>query len=169
MLGIRIIEARITICICLFAFFWVSNVSAQMNEGSLNANTLNVDAIQEEEVIEKKIVDRSVFYNNVVFNFEGTIVPKESEGALNQIAAELQKDSVIKVRIKGHTCNQGNDNINRHYSMQRATTIKKYLLFRGVKDDQMLIEAVLDKEPLVPNDNEENRRINRRVEIELIN
>jgi len=163
-LGIKIITR-----VYVIAFLSVSSGYAQMSDKVLEINPIEATTVQEEQHNEKETVDRSVFYNNVVFNFEGSIVPKESENGLNQIAAELRKDSEIKVRIKGHTCNQGSDQVNMHYSKQKAITIRDYLLSKGVKDDQMLIETIMDKEPLVPNDSEENRRINRRVEIELIN
>lgn len=92
----------------------------------------------------------------------------DKDPSLEKVAAYLAKNPSKKVRIEGHTCDLGNDEVNTRYSLQRANTVKAYLLKKGVKESQMEIKAVLDKEPLLPNNSEENRRQNRRVELEII-
>ena len=62
----------------------------------------------------------------------------------------------------------GNDEVNTRYSLQRANTVKQYLLKKGVLENQMELKAMRDTEPLVPNTSIENRKQNRRVEIRLI-
>jgi outer membrane protein OmpA-like peptidoglycan-associated protein len=121
-----------------------------------------------EPVVEKKTIDESVFDKKIVFSFEGTNIPDDIKKDLDLIAKELVSHPNQRVRIRGHTCDMGNDEVNTTYSNQRANTVKTYLLKKGVKANQMEIKAVLDREPLVPNTSLENRKKNRRAEIELI-
>lgn len=92
----------------------------------------------------------------------------QNEG-LDLIAEFLKQNKNQRVLIKGHTCDRGGDSLNTIYSTKRANTVKSYLLSKGVNENQLEIKAMLDREPLLPNTSEANRRVNRRVEIELIN
>jgi len=123
---------------------------------------------KEEPVVEKETIDESIFDKKIVFSFEGTNIPEFIKKDLDLIAKELVAHASQRVRIKGHTCDMGNDVVNTTYSNRRANTVKNYLLKKGVKANQMEIKAVLDREPLVPNTSLENRKKNRRAEIELI-
>jgi OOP family OmpA-OmpF porin len=58
--------------------------------------------------------------------------------------------------------------VNDRVALQRAEKVKKYLISKGIAENRILgVVSKRDTEPLVPNTNEENRIINRRVEIKL--
>ena len=82
--------------------------------------------------------------------------------------ALLKQYSQFRVYINGHTCNIGNDDVNRRVGMERAQRARAYLVSQGITEDRIItIESKLDREPLVSNTTEENRRINRRVQLLL--
>jgi len=84
----------------------------------------------------------------------------------DKIIALLQRHPEMKVFIYGHTCNTGGTEINEKIGLQRAENVKAYLLSKGIAQDRILGTASKrDTEPLVPNNSEENRKKNRRVEL----
>lgn len=73
-----------------------------------------------------------------------------------------------KVIIEGHTDDSGPELLNMVLSRKRAQVVFDYLQFIGMPPDRMDIIGHGETKPKYPNDTEENRRKNRRVEIVII-
>jgi len=85
--------------------------------------------------------------------------------ALDAIVALLKDHPELRFYINGHTCDQGDKEINRIVGYERAKAAKEYVIAKGIDEKRILgIGSKLYYEPLVPNTSEENRRKNRRVE-----
>ncbi len=69
--------------------------------------------------------------------------------------------------VNGYTDDSGAPHINEELSFTRAREVARLLLSTGIPEEQLHIQGWADAFPIVPNDNEENRYINRRVEIVL--
>jgi len=81
----------------------------------------------------------------------------------------LLQNPETKFYIYGHSCDIGNTRANERISLQRAEQVKKYLLSKGISEKRILgISAKGNTDPLLPNINDENRKINRRVEVKII-
>ena len=79
----------------------------------------------------------------------------------------LKVNPDIALRIAGHTCNIGSHERNLIYGLKRAIDMQKRFLEDGVLAAQMSVEIKACDEPLVPNNSDENRTKNRRVEIKV--
>ncbi len=87
---------------------------------------------------------------------------------LDERIALLQQNPNLNFYIYGHTCDLGGDEVNERVGLQRAEKAKAYMLAKGIDPKRILGTASkLDREPIVPNTSEENRRINRRVEVKI--
>ncbi len=75
--------------------------------------------------------------------------------------------SGYKILVEGHTDNKGSDQYNRRLSDGRSDTVKKYLEQHGIPAKNLSAKGFLYKRPLVPNTNNYNRSLNRRVEFFL--
>jgi outer membrane protein OmpA-like peptidoglycan-associated protein len=85
---------------------------------------------------------------------------------LDKKVAILEQFPDLQFRIYGHTCPIGTREVNQRVGMARAENAKKYLISKGVAESRILgIDTKRDTEPIVPNDTEANRRINRRVQL----
>jgi outer membrane protein OmpA-like peptidoglycan-associated protein len=84
---------------------------------------------------------------------------------LDKFAAGL--DTSMTVHVIGHTDNTGSDAINDPLSVNRANSVKSYLVSRGVPSTRVTIEGRGERQPIADNATEQGRARNRRVEIFL--
>jgi outer membrane protein OmpA-like peptidoglycan-associated protein len=73
----------------------------------------------------------------------------------------------LRFRVEGHTDNTGSFNTNRALSLQRAVTVRDYLLAQGVADSHIEVIGLGPDQPVASNETAEGRARNRRVEIIL--
>ncbi|MFN3382129.1 MAG: OmpA family protein, partial [Runella zeae] len=90
----------------------------------------------------------------------------ESKSALNATAAWLKQNPYKVLVISGYTDNVGNPTLNQTLSEYRA--IANYLMKWGVPENQLIFKGLGGAYPISPNDTEENRKKNRRVELKII-
>lgn len=86
---------------------------------------------------------------------------------LDQFASGLGGQPGTEVRIIGHTDNTGSDAVNDRLSLERAQSVKHYLVARGVRADSIEVAGRGKHEPVADNSTEAGRAQNRRVEIFL--
>ncbi len=93
---------------------------------------------------------------------------QESFAELDKLAAILKQYPTIKIKIEGHTDNQGNPKILQELSDARALEVKKYLISQGkIKTDRITTQGFGASKPISSNGTEEARRLNRRVEVKI--
>jgi outer membrane protein OmpA-like peptidoglycan-associated protein len=96
-------------------------------------------------------------------------VPSDRAREKLDLTVELMRDyPSLKIRITGHTCNKGTHEANVRFGMQRAESAKNYLISKDISADRIEIASKAELEPVAPNNNEENRRKNRRVQLEIL-
>ena len=69
------------------------------------------------------------------------------------------------VEISGHTDNVGNAKKNKALSMKRAQACRDYLISKGIEGNRITAVGYGGERPTVPNDTDENRQKNRRIEV----
>ena len=74
----------------------------------------------------------------------------------------------MKVELAGHTDNVGNDNYNLKLSSDRAETVRKALIANGIEETRLTAKGYGATKPMVSNDTEEHRALNRRTEMIII-
>jgi outer membrane protein OmpA-like peptidoglycan-associated protein len=85
------------------------------------------------------------------------------------IRAENVSQVKADIRLYGHCDFIGSDKYNELLSQRRVRTVHDYLLNNGISKNQIIImKGFGEKKPLNDNETEEQRQLNRRVEIELI-
>jgi outer membrane protein OmpA-like peptidoglycan-associated protein len=84
---------------------------------------------------------------------------------LNRFAVTLNENPKTTVRIVGHTDSTGTDAINDPLSVNRASSVRNYLVAQGVASDRIAIDGRGSREPIADNATAEGRARNRRVDI----
>jgi OmpA-OmpF porin, OOP family len=93
-------------------------------------------------------------------------VKPESGAALKEIAKLLQQDVKLKLYVVGHTDNQGTLESNMDLSRRRSAAVAQVLTAKyGVAAARLAGQGVGPLSPVAPNDSEEGRAKNRRVEL----
>ena len=110
---------------------------------------------------------KSFVLHNIYFATGKTHILDTSEEALNELYRFLIARPLQKIRIVGHTDNIGSDRSNQLLSEGRCQEVKQAMIDRGVQAERIEIEGRGEMDPIVPNDTEEHRQMNRRVEIVL--
>ena len=87
---------------------------------------------------------------------------------LQAVADVLTKHPEIKkVRVEGHTDNEGDVNRNKTLSASRAETVVKWLAAHGIDKSRLGSQGFGQAKPIADNKTPEGRRENRRVEFHI--
>lgn len=133
---------------------------------SLDSLTRQLDgAVQVIESTEEVRVDLS---GDVLFEFGSAALTAGAEAALDASAAALEAREGGTIEIVGHTDDVGDDASNQVLSEQRAAAVEDALA-RRIDTSAFDLQASGrgESEPLVANDTDANRQLNRRVTLTL--
>ncbi|MFN7133471.1 MAG: OmpA family protein, partial [Myxococcales bacterium] len=87
---------------------------------------------------------------------------------LDQVVDAIVRSNLKKVRIEGHTDNQGKKEANLKLSRERAQAVAEYLIKQGVSPSKIDSEGYGDTRPVAPNLTARGRELNRRVEFVIV-
>ena len=88
--------------------------------------------------------------------------------SLDQIAETLNEFPESSVIVKGFTDSRGTEEYNQQLSERRANAVRNYLIAKKVAASRITAIGFGESLPVAPNDTEEGRQRNRRVEIDII-
>jgi len=109
------------------------------------------------------------FDSTVTFGFDSAVIRPEAEAELNRAASILrQRDEIILLEVAGHTDSIGSEEYNRDLSQRRAQSVADYLEGRGIARERMRVVGFGESRPKVPNTPPENRQMNRRVVLSIL-
>lgn len=105
--------------------------------------------------------------NNIFFEFNKFDISPRSFTELDEVVKFLNENPGIKVEISGHTDNVGIESYNQQLSLRRAQSVVDYFLMKGIPKTRLSQVGFGSKKPVNPNDTEENRQVNRRIEFRI--
>jgi outer membrane protein OmpA-like peptidoglycan-associated protein len=111
--------------------------------------------------------DAVVQLQDITFETGKADLKPESNEELDRLVSLLEGNQTIKVEISAHTDDVGNDDSNMKLSEKRAKTVVDYLVSKNIKADRMIAKGYGETQPLVPNDTDENKAKNRRVQFKI--
>jgi outer membrane protein OmpA-like peptidoglycan-associated protein len=101
----------------------------------------------------------------ITFDTGKATIRPESATQLDLVVDFMKHKKSAKVEISGHTDNAGNARANKGLSGRRAQACRAYLVSKGIDGHRITAIGYGAERPVAPNDNEENRRKNRRIEV----
>jgi outer membrane protein OmpA-like peptidoglycan-associated protein len=104
----------------------------------------------------------------VTFAHASAALTPSGKSVVAQAAAILKANPTLKVRIDGHTDDQGDWDANKALSTARAQTVRQTLIALGVDGARLTTFGWSEERPKVPNTSEANRAVNRRVEFVVL-
>ena len=154
------------------------NIWLQLNESDDNAS-LHVAIIKTKAVaitsqlIKAHEMKLSLEQNGLVtlyINYETnkSDIKPEAKPTLEEVFKLLKENPSLKLSIEGHTDNNGDKKYNFELSEARAKSIVVYLTQKGISEERLQSKGYGDTKPLQENTSEDNKALNRRVELRKI-
>lgn len=100
----------------------------------------------------------------IVFRVGSSRLAPGSAAILDAVAAEAKQCPGVAFEVGGHTDDIGYVSENIELSRRRAEAVLVYLVSAGVAPKRLTAVGYGERRPLVPNDNDDNRAKNRRIE-----
>jgi outer membrane protein OmpA-like peptidoglycan-associated protein len=118
-----------------------------------------------EKIIEKKV--KNVDSGTVIyFGFNDIFLTVDDRKKLMEVVEDLKVDDQKVISATGHTDNVGSDAVNIRVGEQRANSVKRYIVAKGIEENRVEIKSKGEEFPIEDNDSKDGRAKNRRVVIE---
>ena len=146
-----------------FAYYYIDQVELRKLQPlvpiKLDANDLSRRELKSGEIITLR---------NVYFDSDSDELQPRSFRELNKLVLLMKRFGDVRVRIVGHTDNEGTPDYNEDLSQRRAATVVRYLEEHGIDIYRLENEGRGQREPVATNDTSEGRQLNRRVVAEVL-
>lgn len=112
---------------------------------------------------------KRIVFQNILFDFDKSTIKPESVPILKEVVDYLKENHPEeKLSIEGYACWIGPEKYNQSLSEKRAISVKKYLISQGIDETRLVIKGFGEKMPVADNKTREGRKLNRRVELKII-
>ncbi len=107
--------------------------------------------------------------DQATFGLDSAELRPAARETLSELIGAIREDRLIgRIQVVGHTCDLGPAAYNQRLSERRAQSVVDYLRSAGIDADEITWEGRGQTEPRYPNNSEDNRSRNRRVEIAFV-
>jgi outer membrane protein OmpA-like peptidoglycan-associated protein len=107
--------------------------------------------------------------DKIFFAYDSDLILPKSYELLDAVAKVIDEHKEIPaIFIEGHTDSDGPDDYNMQLSDRRAKSVMRYLVEKGVEQSRLKAKGFGETQPIAPNDSEENKAKNRRVEFKIV-
>jgi outer membrane protein OmpA-like peptidoglycan-associated protein len=120
---------------------------------------ISIDEIK----VDQKLQLSHIYFEQGKFNLLAASMPE-----LNELVTFMKKYPTVRIRLEGHTDNQGNPERNVELSENRAKEVKKYLVEQGIDENRIEWIGYGGQRPVYSNADKNLRPKNRRVEVVII-
>jgi OmpA-OmpF porin, OOP family len=110
----------------------------------------------------------SIVLNNLFFDTGKYQLEAQSKTELQKLVDFMKQYSELRIEISGHTDDIGTDKANLDLSEKRAQSVVEYLTRNGVPKERLSAIGYGKVKPVKPNTSEENRQLNRRIELKIL-
>ena len=110
---------------------------------------------------------KPIVLEGINFDTAKYAVLPETALILQKTETTLKANPELKITIIGHTDNVGTDADNQILSINRAESVKNWLVSKGIDAKRIQTIGKSEGSPIATNDTAEGRARNRRIEIEL--
>ena len=114
------------------------------------------------------VIGSRLILNTIIFKRSSYELSETSLSTLNDLLHIFNNKKEFSVLIEGHTDNSGNFKENVKLSKKRADVIRSFLIDNGINKNRLKIKGYGPLKPRYSNSSEDTRKLNRRVEVLVI-
>jgi len=107
----------------------------------------------------------AVVLQNIQFEYNSSALTEDSQTGIEMLTDFLKRNPDLKVELAGHTDDVGSASYNQKLSADRAEVVRMALIDHGIDAARLTAKGYGATKPLLPNDSEEHRAVNRRTEM----
>jgi len=145
----------------------IEHVATQKNEDTVLEKINNMEL--QDVSVKRDEKGLTISLDDIQFLPDSAILMESEKLKLQKIATILADYPSNDLLISGHTALRGNEKERQTLSEQRAASVADYLIQLQVRDNHHIFtQGFGAKKPVAPNNTEEGRRKNRRVEITIM-
>ena len=105
---------------------------------------------------------------DALFDVGSSAIKPSTEASLENLIQRVQQQGApVAISIVGHTDSTGSASLNRELSLQRAVSVREFLIQRGVERSIISVAGAGADRPIASNNTVEGRAENRRVELHI--
>jgi len=123
----------------------------------------------------KPVTQKVTLSADVLFDFDRYALKPEGKAKLDDLVGQIKGIALEVIIAVGHTDRIGSDAYNQKLSVQRAESVKAYLVSKGIQPNRIYTEGKGEKQPVksCPDSRNFKETIaclapNRRVEVEVV-
>ncbi|SIO15400.1 OmpA-OmpF porin, OOP family [Parasphingorhabdus marina DSM 22363] len=113
-------------------------------------------------------VDTAIAGRKLSFRSGSAYISRESNEIIDSVASALQTCSDYAIAIGGHTDNNGNAEVNKTMSQERADRVRAGLIDRGIAENLVTATGYGSEQPLATDSGPEADATNRRIEFKIL-
>jgi OmpA-OmpF porin, OOP family len=106
--------------------------------------------------------------DNLIFTVGTAVITDKSFPELNEVVQMLHDNPRMVIQLEGHTDSKGDPGANMKLSQKRVDAVKDYLVKNGANKARIKTKAFGGKVPLSNENSEEAHKMNRRVELRVL-
>ena len=101
----------------------------------------------------------------ILFDYDKATLQQSSNKQLQEVLTLLLENPDLSLEIQGHTDSDGSEAYNLELSQRRSESVREYLVLFGIAPSRLQAKGYGESIPVAPNDTDENKAKNRRVEL----
>lgn len=147
--------------------FLAQTRDVQVSEGGTMDLAFELEPEPKKKLVEVK-ENKIEILQQVHFGTGKAVILADSYPLLAQVVDAIVRNDIKRVRIEGHTDNQGPAELNLQLSKDRAQAVATHLIKAGIDPARIEVEGFGDTRPIAPNMTPRGRELNRRVEFVIL-
>jgi outer membrane protein OmpA-like peptidoglycan-associated protein len=146
-----------------------SDAAARLAKAAAEADARLLAAEKGRDTVITLVKGKSVVLRGINFEFNKATLMNESEIILRRALNALVANPSVMIVITGHTDNIGSKESNQILSLERAQTVRNWLVEHGIASNRLRTVGRGQNEPVASNETEEGQAMNRRIEFFVAN
>ncbi len=134
----------------------------------LKSTSNRIDSVTMNVPMQPIKIGERVILKNIFFETNKYDLKDESKAELQKLISFLNKNKTLHIELSGHTDNVGVKDLNQTLSENRAKSVYSFIVAGGVDASRMTYKGYGDTQPIVANDTDEHRAMNRRTEFKIV-
>jgi len=165
--------SQLLIAVLFLSFCSCKNKQLSVNPGAQVSIDGTKDGLKhvQRDFEDATVSDRGIvvtFDSDVLFPLNSSYLTDQAKSELDKLVKLLADYPAATLIVDGHTDATGTAEYNQWLSEKRAESVKKYVVGKGITDSRITTQGYGQTKPVAPNNTEEGRQQNRRVEVTIV-